>query len=93
MPNATIMLNQPRSQSQGQASDIAIKAREVVNNRKTMCQLIATGCQKPLDVVTKDCQRVKYLQPHEAVEYGLIDRVLMSDTSLAVKPSFIEQLS
>ena len=87
------MLNQPRSQSQGQASDIAIKAREVVNNRKTMCQLIATGCQKPLDVVTKDCQRVKYLQPHEAVEYGLIDRVLMSDTSLAVKPSFIEQLS
>lgn len=93
LPNATIMLNQPRSQSQGQASDIAIKAREVVNNRKTMCQLIASGCQKPLDVVTKDCQRVKYLQPHEAVEYGLIDRVLMSESSLPIKPSFIEQLN
>jgi ATP-dependent Clp protease protease subunit len=87
------MLNQPKSQSQGQATDIAIKAREVVNNRKTMCQLIASGCQKPLDVVTKDCQRVKYLQPHEAVEYGLIDRVLQSESSLPIKPSFIEQLN
>ena len=93
LPNATIMLNQPKSQSQGQASDIAIKAREVVNNRKTMCNLIAVGCQKPVDVVTQDCQRVKYLQPHEAVEYGLIDRVLMSDSALPVKPSFIEQLN
>jgi len=93
LPNATIMLNQPKSQSQGQATDIAIKAREVVNNRKTMCQLIASGCQKPLDVVTKDCERVKYLQPHEAVEYGLIDRVLQSESSLPVKPSFIEQLN
>jgi len=93
LPNATIQLRQPKSQSQGQASDIAIKAREVVNNRKTMCNLLAVGCQKPLDVVTKDMQRVKYLQPHEAVEYGLIDRVLQSDSSLPVRPSFIEQLN
>jgi ATP-dependent Clp protease protease subunit len=92
LPNATIRLNQPRSQSQGQASDIAIKAKEVMHNRKTMCQLIASGCQKPLSVVENDVQRVKYLQPHEAVEYGLIDRVLQSETSLPVKPSFIQQL-
>jgi ATP-dependent Clp protease protease subunit len=57
-----------------------------------MCQLIAAGCQKPLSVVENDVQRVKYLQPHEAVEYGLIDRVLQSETSLPVKPSFIQQL-
>jgi len=92
LPNATIQLSQTKSGSQGQASDIAIKAREVVNNRKTMCNLIATGCQKPLEVVTKDMQRVKYLQPHEAVEYGLIDRVLQSEGSLPVKPSFITAL-
>jgi ATP-dependent Clp protease, protease subunit len=92
LPNATIRLNQPRSQSQGQASDIAIKAKEVMHNRKTMCQLIAAGCQKPLSVVENDVQRVKYLQPHEAVEYGLIDRVLQSESSLPVKPSFIQQL-
>jgi len=93
LPNATIMLNQPRSQSQGQASDIAIKAREVRHNRRTMCQLIANASQKPVTVVEGECQRTKYLQPHEAVEFGLIDRVLQSEKSLPVKPSFIEQLS
>jgi len=64
-----------------------------VNNRKTMCNLLAVGCQKPLDVITKDVQRVKYLQPHEAVEYGLIDRVLQSDSSLPVRPSFIDAMN
>uniref|UniRef100_A0A7S3Q4T4 ATP-dependent Clp protease proteolytic subunit n=1 Tax=Chaetoceros debilis TaxID=122233 RepID=A0A7S3Q4T4_9STRA len=93
LPNATIMLNQPRSQSQGQATDIAIKARETMHNRRTMCNLIATGAQKPLNVVEQDCSRTKYLQPHEAVEYGLIDRVLESESSLPVKPSFIQQLA
>lgn len=93
LPNATIMLNQPRSQSQGQASDIAIKAREVRHNRRTMCQLISNACQKPVSVVETYCERTKYLQPHEAVEFGLIDRVLQSEKSLPVKPSFISQLS
>jgi len=93
LPNATIMLNQPRSQSQGQASDIAIKAREVRHNRRTMCQLIANASQKPVTVVEGYCERTKYLQPHEAVEFGIVDRVLQSEKSLPVKPSFIEQLS
>mmetsp|Transcript_5355 Transcript_5355/g.6859 ORF Transcript_5355/g.6859 Transcript_5355/m.6859 type:complete len:278 (-) Transcript_5355:11-844(-) len=93
LPNATIMLNQPRSQSQGQASDIAIKAREVRHNRRNMCQLIANASQKPVSVVETECLRTKYLQPHEAVEFGLIDRVLQSDKSLPVQPSFISQLS
>jgi len=92
LPNATIMLNQPRSQTQGQASDIAIRAREVALNRKTTCELIASASQKPLNTVMEDCQRVKYLQPHEAVEYGLIDRVLTGESSLPVKPTFMLQL-
>lgn len=92
LPNATILLNQPRSMARGQASDIAIRAREVAHNRKTTCQLLAQGCGKPIDVVEKDCQRVKYLQPHEAVSYGLIDKVMINDSSLPVKPSFISQL-
>jgi len=93
LPNATIKLDQNRSGMQGQASDIAIKAREVALNRRTTCELIASACQKPVGVVMEDCLRVKYLQPHEAVEYGLIDRVLMNDATLPVKPSFIAQLS
>lgn len=93
LPNATILLNQPRSMARGQASDIAIKAKEVAHNRKTTCDLIASACGKPLETVLEDCARVKYLQPHEAVEYGLIDQVIEGDQKLAVKPSFLESLS
>lgn len=94
LPNATIQLNQPRSQGQGQASDIAIRAREVAHNRKTSCELIAQATGKPLSVVVEDCQRVKYLQPDEAVEYGLIDRVIRKEdmSMLAASPAFMAQL-
>lgn len=93
LPNATIRLNQPRSQAQGQASDIAIRAREVAHNRKTSCELIAQATGKPLSVVIDDCQRVKYLQPDEAVEYGLIDRVIRrEEMSALMKPSFLAAL-
>ena len=91
LPNATILLNQPRSMARGQASDIAIKAREVALNRRTTCELIASACGKPVTTVMEDCSRVKYLQPDEAVEYGLIDQVIKNE-ALAVNPSFISQL-
>lgn len=91
LPNATILLNQPKSMARGQASDIAIKAREVAHNRRKTCELLASACGKPLDTVIEDCSRVKYLQPHEAVEYGLIDKVIENE-ALAVKPSFMSRL-
>jgi ATP-dependent Clp protease, protease subunit len=91
LPNATILLNQPRSMARGQATDIAIKAREVAHNRRTTCELIAAACGKPVTTVMEDCSRVKYLQPDEAVEYGLIDMVIKNE-ALAVKPSFMSQL-
>jgi len=94
MPNATILLNQPKSQAQGQASDIAIKAKEVANNRRTMCELIASASGKPVDNVIKDCSRVKYLQPHEAVEYGLVDKVIENgEKAMPTTPTFMNQLS
>mmetsp|Transcript_12723 Transcript_12723/g.27910 ORF Transcript_12723/g.27910 Transcript_12723/m.27910 type:complete len:290 (+) Transcript_12723:172-1041(+) len=91
LPNATILLNQPKSQARGQASDIAIKAKEVQQNRRKICELIASGCGKPVSTVMEDCSRVKYLQPDEAVEYGLIDKVITNE-ALAVKPSFMSAL-
>jgi len=94
MPNATILLNQPKSQAQGQASDIAIKAKEVAHNRRTMCELIASACGKPVDNVINDCSRVKYLQPHEAVEYGLVDKVIENgDKAMPTTPTFMNQLA
>jgi len=92
LPNATILLNQPKSQAQGQASDIAIKAREVIHNRKTTCDLIASACGKSSDEVMDDCSRVKYLQPQEAVEYGLIDKVIDTKGAFSVNPSFLGAL-
>jgi|Transcript_6209 ATP-dependent Clp protease protease subunit len=92
LPNATILLNQPKSQARGQASDIAIKAREVQHNRRTTCELIASACGKPVRTVMDDCARVKYLQPHEAVDYGLIDQVIENEKALPVQPSFITQM-
>merc|ERR1712151_1217971 len=92
LPNATILLNQPKSQARGQASDIAIKAKEVAHNRRTTCELIPSACGKPVSTVMDDCQRVKYLQPDEAVDYGLIDQVIQDEGALQVKPSFISSL-
>jgi ATP-dependent Clp protease protease subunit len=92
LPNATILLNQPKSMARGQASDIAIKAREVAHNRRKTCELLATACGKSLQTVEEDCQRVKYLTPNEAVLYGLIDKVMTNESTLPVKPSFISQL-
>jgi ATP-dependent Clp protease protease subunit len=79
LPNASIMLNQPRSRARGQATDVAIKAKEIVNNRRTTNQLLAQACGKDLTVLEKDTSRVRYLSPDEAVQYGLIDNVLHPD--------------
>ena len=76
LPNASIMLHQPRSQARGQASDIAIRAKEVMANRKVSCELMARACGRSVDEIMADASRTKYLQPDEAVEYGLVDKVL-----------------
>lgn len=81
LPNASIMLHQPRSMARGQASDIAIKAREVMANRKIATQMLAEACGKPFDEVLKDSSRTFYMSPDEAVAYGLIDKV-RTQTSL-----------
>lgn len=82
LPNGSIMLHQPRSLSRGQASDIAIKAREVMRNRRINSEMLAKACGKPLDVIIKDASRKRYFSPEEAVEYGLIDQVLESTNDL-----------
>lgn len=92
LPNSSIMLHQPRSMARGQASDIAIKAREVLANRKVTCSLIAEACDKSLDEVMADASRTKYFSPEEAVEYGMIDKVLKNNADLPVTPSFMNKL-
>lgn len=82
LPHASIVLHQPRSGAQGQATDIQIRAKEVIHNKKAMLEILSTNTGKTIDQLTKDSDRMSYLNPHEAVEYGLIDRVLTSRKDL-----------
>lgn len=92
LPNASIMLNQPKSRARGQASDVAIKAKEILNNRRITNEFLAMSCGKDLSVVEKDASRVRYLAPDEAVEYGLIDKVLFPEELRVQAPKFIDFL-
>jgi len=92
LPNASILLNQPRSRARGQASDVAIKAKETINNRRVTNEFLAKACGKDLGVIEKDTQRVRYFGPDEAVEYGLIDKVLYPEQLRVEAPKFIDFL-
>ncbi len=76
LPNATIILNQPKSYAQGQATDIQIRAKEVLANKATMIDILARNTGQTVEKITKDMDRLFYVTAHQAVEYGLIDRVL-----------------
>jgi ATP-dependent Clp protease, protease subunit len=82
LPNATIVLRQPKSYARGQATDIQIQAKEVVDNRDTMRQILSRTTGQSIDKLAKDMDRLFYMTPEDAKEYGLIDRVLESRKDL-----------
>jgi ATP-dependent Clp protease protease subunit len=76
LPNARIMIHQPLGGAQGQAVDIEIQAKEILFLKETLNGLMAEHTGQPLDKITEDTDRDYFLSPAEAVEYGLIDRVM-----------------
>ncbi|AAQ00431.1 MULTISPECIES: ATP-dependent Clp protease proteolytic subunit [Prochlorococcus] len=82
LPHASIVLHQPRSGASGQATDIQIRAKEVIHNKQAMLEILSKNTGKSVSQLSKDSDRMSYLNPHEAVEYGLIDRVLTSRKDL-----------
>ena len=82
LPHASIVLHQPRSGAQGQATDIQIRANEVIHNKKAMLEKLSHNTGRSVDQLSKDSDRMSYLNPHEAVDYGIIDRVLTSRKDL-----------
>ncbi len=82
LPHATIVLNQSRSGAQGQATDIQIRAKEVLDNKKTFLEILAKNTGQSAEKIAKDTDRTFYLTPEAAKEYGLIDRVLESTKEL-----------
>jgi ATP-dependent Clp protease protease subunit len=76
LPSARIMIHQPLGGAQGQAVDIEIQAREILYLKETLNRLLAEHTGQPLAKISEDTDRDYFLSPQEAVEYGLIDRVV-----------------
>ena len=71
-----------RSGAQGQATDIQIRAKEAIINKTAVLDIMARNTGQTVEKIAKDTDRMFYLTPHEAKEYGLIDRVLESTKDL-----------
>ena len=76
LPNSRILIHQPSAGFEGQSTDIEIHAREILNVRARIDQIYAEHTGKPVEEVHIDMERDRFFKPDEAVEYGLIDRVI-----------------
>ena len=77
LPQSRIMIHQPLTDGvTGQATDIAIEAAEIVDNRRVLAGILAEHCGQPVDKVLRDFERNLYLSAEEAKAYGLIDAIV-----------------
>jgi ATP-dependent Clp protease protease subunit len=76
LPNARIMIHQPHGGAQGQASDIAIQAQEILYTRRRLNETYAKHTGKPIELIERSMERDYFMSPQEAVEFGLIDKVI-----------------
>lgn len=76
LPSSRIMIHQPLGGAQGQATDIEIEAKEILRMKNMLNGILATNCSQPLEKIKEDTERDYYMSAQEAVEYGLIDKVI-----------------
>lgn len=82
LPNCRIMIHQPMGGSQGQASDIAIQAKEILRLKDTLNQILAQHTGRPIDVIQRDTDRDFFMSGLEAKEYGIVDHVIRNREDL-----------
>ena len=82
LPHATIVLNQAKTGARGQATDISIRAKEVLANKTTFLNILSKNTGQSVEKIAKDTDRMLYMTPEIAKEYGLIDQVLESRKEL-----------
>jgi ATP-dependent Clp protease protease subunit len=82
LPNTRFLIHQPSGGAGGPASDIAIQAREIVKARERIARTIARETGKSLEVVLADIERDRWLSAEEAVEYGLVSRIIERKSEL-----------
>jgi ATP-dependent Clp protease protease subunit len=76
LPNSRVMIHQPSGGSQGMASDIEIQAKEILYLRERLARIMADNTGQTIEQIHKDTDRDRFMSGDEAVEYGLIDKVL-----------------
>ncbi len=76
LPNAEIMIHQPSAGTKGQITDMAIHLRRLEIVKSRMNRILAENTGKSIEVVTADCERDNFMTAQEALEYGLVDKVL-----------------
>jgi ATP-dependent Clp protease protease subunit len=76
LPNSDILIHQPLGGMQGQASDIKIHADHIIKTRAKLNAILSANTGKPLDIIERDTDRDNFLTAEQAVEYGLVDRVI-----------------
>jgi len=80
LPNSRVMIHQPMGGFQGQASDVEIHAREILNRKAKLNEIFARHTGQDLKTVERDTDRDNFLSAEQAVTYGIVDRVLVSRT-------------
>jgi ATP-dependent Clp protease protease subunit len=76
LPNAEIMIHQPSGGFRGQETDVQIYAERIARTKKKLNEIFAENTGKPLDVVTRDQERDNFMSAQEALEYGIIDKIM-----------------
>jgi ATP-dependent Clp protease protease subunit len=78
LPNSRMMIHQPLGGFQGQASDIEIHAQEILNLKRKLNEILAENTGRTVEEIAKDTDRDNFMNANQAVEYGLVDKVLQS---------------
>lgn len=78
LPNARVMIHQPSGGAQGQATDIEIHAREILNLRERLNQIYADNTGKDIETINKAMERDRFMSAEDALEFGLVDKIVKS---------------
>ena len=76
LPNADIMIHQPSGGAQGQATDIEIHTQHILRTKQKLNEILAANTGQPLDIIKADTERDNFMTAQQALEYGLIDKII-----------------
>lgn len=76
LPNSEIMIHQPSGGAKGQATEIDIVAKQILKTKERLNSILAENTGKSIDIIARDTERDNYLTAEEALEYGLIDKII-----------------